>query len=79
MKKTIITRAQISVTAVGFDQQMQSYPRRIEIDGVSHQLAKTNARTAVINGKSITHFFKTTDGIRDFLLKYENQTWELLS
>ncbi len=79
MKKAIITHAQISVTAVGFDQALQTYPRRIEINGVSHQLTRTNARTAVANGKSVTHFFKTTDGIHDFLLKYENQTWELLS
>lgn len=79
MKKAIVTHAQISITAVGFDQQLQTYPKRIEINGVSHLLTKTNTRAAVANGTSMIHFFKTTDGTRDFLLKYENQTWELLS
>jgi hypothetical protein len=79
MKKAIIKNTQIAVTAVGFDQAMQSYPRRIEINGISHQFAGATSRTAVVSGNSITHFFKMTDGTRDFLLKYENLKWELLS
>jgi hypothetical protein len=79
MKKAIIKNAQIAVTAVGFDQTMQSYPRRIEIDGTTHQFTNAAGRTSVKNGKSMTHFFKMTDGTRDFLLKYENLKWELLS
>jgi len=79
MKKAIIKSAQITVTAVGFDQELQSYPKRIEINGTTHQLTNAAGRTAVKNGNSMTHFFKMTDGTRDFLLKYENQKWELLA
>ncbi len=79
MKKAIIKSVRIAVTAVGFDQEMQSYPKRIEINGTTHQFTNATGRTAVKNGSSMTHFFKMTDGTRDFLLKYENKRWELLS
>lgn len=79
MKKAIIKSVQIAVTAVRFDQELQSYPKRIEINGTSHQFTHATGRIAVKNGATMTHFFKMTDGTRDFLLKYENTRWELLS
>jgi hypothetical protein len=79
MKKAIIKDTFVAVTAVGFDQAMQSYPRRIEVNGSTHQFTRATGITSVKNGDSITRFFKMTDGTRDFVLKYENRKWQLLS
>lgn len=68
----------VSVTALGFDRDMHAYPRRIEVEGITHSFIDAGLRTVVKSGEKITRIFTMTDGSRNYHLRSSGSEWTLL-
>jgi len=72
------SKSKIEVTAIGFDYNMQPYPRRIEFDGAVYHFIGLGKQTVIAGNTHPTKFYRMTDGTRDYHLKNEAGRWTLL-
>lgn len=80
MTKTNVDKP-VSVTAIWFDKDLGSVPKRIEFGGRSYTFVDRGLRYCIKKGSTITRLFDLTDGEALFRLKHEVDVdaWNLLS
>ena len=80
MTKTTINK-RVPVTAIWFDKDLGSVPKRIEFGGRSYTFEDKGLRYCIKRGAEITRLFDLTDGESLFRLKQEADAgaWNLLS
>lgn len=80
MTKTTI-KEQVNVTAVWFDRELGSVPKRIEFGGRSYTFVDRGLRYCIRRGTAVTRLFDLTDGESLFRLRHEvdADAWNLLS
>ena len=80
MTKTTVDKP-VSVTAIWFDKDLGSVPKRIEFGGRSYTFIDRGLRYCIKQGSHITRLFDLTDGEALFRLKHEVDVdaWNLLS
>ena len=80
MKKTQFNEL-VTVTAVGFRKNLTTYPRRIEIQGVSYDFIDAGLRCLIRQGERIAEILTLSDGNMDYHLRTDNHgsNWTLLN
>jgi hypothetical protein len=74
------TLQQVDVTAFYFNTKtLQSFPKRVEVNGQPIALLETGLRRLVRSGQRVVEIFNMTDGFSQYDLRYEpdRQTWTL--
>lgn len=81
MTKSTLINTPVSVTAIGFSRDMQSYPRRMEYNGTTYTFVDAGIRAVVRAGERIAQVFTISDGTHDFQLRSDNHgsCWTLVS
>ncbi len=71
----------VRVTALWFDRNFDSVPKRIEFEGRSYTFLDRGMRYCIKRGDHITRLFDLTDGESLFRLRQEvdSSAWNLLS
>lgn len=79
MKKQHINE-QVTVTVFGFRNNLSTYPKKIEYQGLTYSFIDAGLRCLVKSGNIISEVFTLSDGARDYYLKKEHQgmKWTLL-
>ncbi len=67
--KTLTINQPVSVSRLGFRQDMQAYPRAIDYDGQRYEFIDRGLRYTVRCGGRATPIFSLTDGQRQFWLR----------
>jgi len=70
----------VAVTAMGFGRNLQTFPRRIELDGASYTFVDAGIRAVIKRGSAIAQVITMSDGERLFRLKSDGRSsnWTLL-
>lgn len=81
MKNIITINSPVTVTAMGFAEDLRAYPRRIELGGTSYDFVGEGLRAAIKNGKQVIELLTMSDGARRYHLRSDNHggSWTLLS
>ena len=79
MKKQHINE-QVTVTALGFRNNLSTYPKKIEYQGLTYSFIDAGLRCLVKSGNIISEIFTLSDGHRNYYLKkeYQGMKWTLL-
>jgi hypothetical protein len=77
---TKIINKEVSVTALYFGKNLDTFPKRIELDGQTHTF-RTGLQCLVKKGKGMVRLFNMSDGKADYRLKYDQEeaNWTLLA
>lgn len=77
--KTLQINSKIIISAIGFRDGGDAYPRRMEFGGCTYNFVDAGLRTVVRKGERIAQIFTMTDGSREYCLRKEHGAWTLLS
>jgi hypothetical protein len=73
---------EVTVTSMYFShgRQMQTFPKRIELDGNEYTFIESGFRYLVKKGQRLVELFDMTDGTNNYRLKFDNgaHTWTLV-
>ena len=71
----------VTVTSVGFNQDLSVVPRQIEFDGTVYDFVDKGLACIIRRGDRLSRILTMTDGRRQFRLRSDNRSglWTLLS
>lgn len=77
---TRIINKPVNVTALYFSKELDTFPKRIELDGETHTF-RSGLQCLIKKGKNMVRLFNMTDGRAEYRLKYdqEKSDWTLLA
>jgi len=82
MSNRVTINKEVAVTAVYFQntRQLQSFPKRIELEGREYTFMESGLRYLVQKGHQLIHVFDMTDGVANYRLKFDTQQklWTLV-
>ena len=82
MSSRVTINKEVSVTAVYFqnNQELKSFPKRIEFDGREYTFLESGLRYLVQKGHQLVQVFDMTDGVASYRLKFDAQQrlWTLV-
>ena len=71
-----IINSPVTITALGFDRKMQSFPRRMEWQGNTYYFTEAGLRVkSGLGCQTLT----MSDGVRNFCLRLKGSAWTLVS
>ena len=79
MKNQTTINSPVDVTAIGFARGMRAYPRRIEFEGSTYDFIDCVLRTVIRIRERISHIFRMSEGIKNYLFNSDGNKWSLLS
>lgn len=83
MANRVSVNKEVAITAVYFrkDQNLKSFPKRMEFDGQEYMFIESGLRYLVAKGHSFVELFDMTDGETTYRLKHDKSdaTWTLVA
>lgn len=81
MKESTTINQKVVVSAVTFDRQLETVPRRMEYRGTTYHFVESGLRCLVRSGERMVRIVTMSDGSTDFRLRQESNDydWTLLS
>lgn len=83
MANRVSVNKEVAITAVYFrkDQNLKSFPKRMEFDGREYMFIESGLRYLVAKGQSFVELFDMTDGEMTYRLKHDTSeaTWTLVN
>lgn len=76
MKQSI--NSPVFVSAIGFGQDMTTYPKRMEWRGCTYLFIDRGIRATIRRGESIMSTVTMSDGRQNFCLRFDDGLWTLL-
>ncbi len=72
--------APVNITAVGFRNNLSTYPKRMEYKGFTYNFIDAGLRFIVKSGGMIREFLTLSDGVSDYYLRKDEHSvnWILL-
>ena len=80
MKELTTINQTVTITAISFDKQFETVPKRMEFRGMTYNFVESGLRCLIRQGEKMVRILTLSDGQTDFRLRSgENDTWTLLS
>ncbi len=81
MKESLSINQKVVVSAVTFDRQLETVPRRMEYRGTTYHFVESGLKCLVRSGERMVRIITMSDGNTDFRLRQgsDEYDWTLLS
>jgi len=81
MKESLSINQKVVVSAVTFDRQLETVPRRMEYRGTTYHFVESGLKCLVRSGERMVRIITMSDGAADYRLRQDSSEydWTLLS